>query len=160
MIFARNYNDFESTSQTLNKLKRLSNDIKGRAFEALVQLLLVRSGFDILGTNISLGGLRSILGVNGPKIYKKEEFDIVASLSGVFYVFELKSISPTSQGMERTIKNFERQTSRQSVEMYNIGIREKVKFIGLTHFNIGIEDDDLPGVDNHIYLREGYDDIF
>lgn len=155
-LFAANYNDFDLTSSKISKLRLLSNGIKGRAFEALVQLILVRSDFEIIGTNMSLEALRGFLKVKGPKLNFKEEFDIVARHSGVVYVFELKSISPTSNNIEKTIIDFEKQTSRQSEGLVKLGLRDRIKFIGLSHFDIGVSAESLPGLDGFIYLREGY----
>lgn len=179
--FSRHYSSFDATSLTLAQMVVMSNYIKGKGFEMLVQNMLYRAGFSVLNVNIPFNKafqvntkssqIRPIKNGEVRPIKKrqvrsiKNEIDIVASKDNNHYIFEVKSMKPVLEVTGYIKKNYE--NIYKQVRDIRSGLNQlsgvPPQYVLIFHFDLGEEFRQKllqNGADKVIYLRAEYLDDY
>ena len=138
--FAANYSSFERTSVVLSHLKNLSNKIKGRAFESLVHIILLRKHYSVIASGIS--SQKMFKRIFELEIYKREnvEIDIVAVKDGITYLIETKSFKPIdNEYLQQEIESTSLQIQARRSLLQRVKKVDSIRLMVIAHFNLGEE---------------------
>ena len=151
-IFINDYNSFQPTSYTLDRLIKMSALIQGRGFEMLLGAILHRSGYMNIKRNIRIG---------------KNEIDVLGTKDGRRFFFEAKSLKPETENdrdsfFEENLAKIVGQVSKMKQTLIDSG-HGSDQYVLVFHFSLGDTFKHLlieAGADKVIYLRKKYLDDY